>query len=323
MSDRGFRFGIAIPGVLDEAWIAHVCRAEELGFDVVHAADHLRQSPPTVALAAAATVTDRIRLGTYVINNDLRHPAVLAQEIAGLDHLSGGRMELGLGAGWGKEEYASAGLSYDRPGQRIDRMEESARVLKALLGNDRGRERIAGRYYNVSPEAVSQPAQVSVPLLIGGSGSKVLSVAARMADIVSLSLRTTPGGTIDSSDCTVANMERKLEAVRVAAGDRYGELELNIMVLGVFPTDDPPAAAQACLDRLIGGARLRADSQADMVAEQQLTVQDILESPHYLFGTPREMADALRQRRERWDLTYYSALLPAMDSLASVIQELR
>ena len=322
-TDRQFQFGIAIPGVLDADWIAHVRRAEELGFDVVHAADHLGQSPPLVSLAAAAAITDRIRLGTYVINNDLRHPVVLAQEIAGLDHLSKGRVELGLGAGWNLQEYSQAGLDYDRPGERIARMEESARVLKALLSTERGGERITGRYYDVSPDAASPPVQDSIPLMIGGSGPVVLRVAARIADIVSFALRTTPEGVIDSSDCTEASLERKLDTVRTEAGVRFGELVLNIMLLGVFPTDDPLAAAQACFDRLIGGTRLREDSARDMVAEAPFTVRDVFESPHFLFGSPREMADTLRRRRDRWGLTYVSALLPAMEALAPVIRQFK
>jgi probable F420-dependent oxidoreductase len=181
-----FRFGLQlITADSRAALVDRARRAEDLGFDVVQTADHLDEVlPPLLTLATVAGATTTLRLGTLVVNNDLRHPVVLAREAAALDLLSDGRLELGVGAGHSEPEYRSAGLPFDRPGVRIARLGESLTLLDGLLRGDE--VTLAGDHYAVTgarvhPRPVQGPRP---PLLVGGGGPRLLALAARTADVV-------------------------------------------------------------------------------------------------------------------------------------------
>ena len=183
---RPFRFGVSMwgAGSRDE-WRDKARRAEAAGFDTMLVADHLTDGmfPPLTALVAAAEATDRLRLGTLVVNNDFRHPVVLAREAATVDLLTGGRLELGLGAGHMRHEYDEAGLRFDPPAVRVARMAESAAIIRQLLAGDE--VTVVGEHYQVhGHRCFPQPLQRPVPLLIGGNGRRVLETAGRLADIV-------------------------------------------------------------------------------------------------------------------------------------------
>ncbi|HUG16313.1 MAG TPA: TIGR03621 family F420-dependent LLM class oxidoreductase, partial [Thermomicrobiales bacterium] len=208
-----FRFGVINEETLPAAdWIAHVRRVEALGYDTFLIRDHFvpdffgEQLAPLPALMAAAMATTTLRVGTMVLDNDFRHPALLAKEVATIDALSGGRFELGIGAGWLRSEYEQAGISYDRAGVRIDRLEESLAILKGLLRD--GASTFSGAHYRTNgltcyPAAVQRP---HPPILIGGGKPRVLRLAGREADIAGILTTSVGSGVVvdDPAERTVA-----------------------------------------------------------------------------------------------------------------------
>jgi len=233
-----FRFGIINEHMTTrEAWLAGAQRAETLGYATFLIRDHFApdffgdQFAPFAALMAAAMVTTTLRVGTLVIGNDYRHPVVLAKEAATLDLLSGGRFELGIGAGWLRSEYDQAGMSYDAAGLRVSRLAEAVRVVKGLFGckplnHD-------GKHYTIRGlNGYPKPAQrQGVPLLIGGGHQRVLTLAGREADIVGILTSSVASGTMtqDPAERLPESVSQKLEWVRQGAGERIGAIELNLV----------------------------------------------------------------------------------------------
>jgi probable F420-dependent oxidoreductase len=303
LPDRPFRFGVQLRGVeTAQEWRQKCHRVEELGYDILHVADHFpRGLGAFSALATAAAITERIRVGPFVLANDFRHPAVLAKETATLDLLSDGRLEVGVGAGWLRSEYEATGIPFDRAGVRIDRLAEAIPLIKRLWTEDDVTQQ--GRFYQVTDLSIlPRPVQAPhPPVMVGGGGRRVLSLAARHADIVALNPRATPEGVPDRRDITAESTEQKLAWVREAAGERFPDLELNIVVLRVVPTDDRAAAAH------------------EIAQELDLTPDEVLDSPHVLLGTADEMAAALRQRRSRFGISYVSVTEDGLESFGPVI----
>jgi probable F420-dependent oxidoreductase len=306
VSDRPFRFGAQLRGANSgHEWREKCRRVETLGYDTLAVADHFpRGLGPFTALATAAGVTDRIRVGSFVLANDFRHPAVLAKETATLDLLSDGRLEVGIGAGWLRSEYEATGIPFDSAGVRIDRLEEAIPLIKRLWTEEHVTAQ--GRFYtatdlSILPRPVRSP---HPPVMVGGGGRRILSLAARLADIVALNPRATAAGAPDHRDITAAATAQKLAWVRDAAGERFPDLELNIVVLRVVPTHDREAAAER------------------LAQELQLTPGEILESPHVLLGTAEEMAATLRQRRSQFGISYITVTEDGLQPFAAVIERL-
>ncbi|HEY0493194.1 MAG TPA: TIGR03621 family F420-dependent LLM class oxidoreductase [Candidatus Dormibacteraeota bacterium] len=293
---KPFRFGAGIPGILARGkFIDTVREIESLGYSTMLLSDHLvDQFAPFSALGLAAGVTSRLRLGMFVLNNDLRHPAVLAQELATLDQLSEGRLEIGIGAGWNRPEYDSAGMTFDSSATRIERMGEAVAVLKGLFGENPIDFR--GRYYQVKGlEDLPRPAQrPHPPLMIGGGGRKTLSFAAREASIVGLAPRAVRPGLLDVASCMAAGTAQKIEWVKAAAGSRFDQLEFNTYpsLNPVSVTNDPSKVAHEIADRL--KRRFDADLSED----------DILDSPHVFVGSIESLVDKCLGLRERFGITY-------------------
>jgi probable F420-dependent oxidoreductase len=305
---RDFRFGVSILAAGDRAeWRAKARRAEALGFDVLLVADHLADLvPPLTALCTAAEATERLRVGTFVVNNDFRHPVLLAREAATVDLLTDGRLELGLGAGHMKHEYDEAGLRFEHAAVRVARLAESVEIVRGLLDGEE--VTFVGEHYTVrGHRSFPAPAQTHVPLLVGGNGDRVLSIAARRADIVGFTGFSQVEGTRDVrlSHFTSAGLDAKVAHVRAAAGDRFADLELNVLVQHVAATNDPRDALQ----RFVG--------------DMPYSVDDALDSPFLLAGTHDQMAAALRERRERFGISYYVVFERAMADFAPVIERLR
>jgi probable F420-dependent oxidoreductase len=305
---RPFRFGVQIVTATGRRdWQEKARHAEALGFDVLHVADHLSDTfPPLAALCTAADATERLRVGTFVVNNDFRHPVVLAREAATIDLLTDGRLELGLGAGHMKHEYDEAGLRFDPAAVRVTRLEESVAIIKQLLAGDT--TTFTGRHYTVQAHHVYPlPVQQPVPLLVGGNGRRVLALAAREADIVGFTGFSQVEGTrnVNLSHFTAAGTQRQVDWVRESAGARFDDLELNALLQHVEITDDPRAAFAPLCERT------------------GYPVDDALTSPFLLAGSARAMADALRQRRDQLGLSYYVVFERAMDDFARVIEHLR
>jgi probable F420-dependent oxidoreductase len=309
---RPFRFlaGATEP-VSAREFAERVRRAEAYGFDTLVFPDHLvEQLAPVPAMAMVATLSDRLRVAPFVLNNDLRHPAVLGHDLATLDLLSDGRLDVAIGAGWNRPEYEAIGISYDRPATRIDRLEEGIAVLKGYFGD--APFSFAGEHYTISeldghPKPVQRP---HPPFMIGGGGRRVLELAAREAQIVGLAPRAGREGRGDSASITWEATVEKVGWVRQAAGDRFTELELNVYPSRVEPriTDDARAALRVAADEI--GARLG----------ERPDEADLRDSPHIWIGSLEELTEkALRLRAE---LGISSLMLGEVDELAPLVQRL-
>jgi len=314
---RPFRF-LADPGdVTDGPSLRDAARrAESVGYHVLVYADHVVIPfgfVPLLAMAAAAT--ERIRVAPFVANNDLRHPAILAQDLATLDVLSGGRVDVAVGAGWNRPEYEALGLTFQPVGLRVSRLAEAVTVLKGCFAGEPFS--FAGNHYTISdhtgmPTPVQRP---HPPLFIGGGGRRVLTLAGREADIVGLAPRTLPmpGPEVVRSDprsITIAATEEKLAWVREAAGDRFDGLELNVYPTGTGPiiTD---AARKTAADVLDG---IRARTGVD------LSVDDYLESPHVFIGSVDGLVAKFAELRERLGIS--SFMTGDIETLAPVVERL-
>jgi probable F420-dependent oxidoreductase len=312
---RRFRFGVVGEGIRSgEQLAAEARRAEALGYATLLLRDHFVPEPfgdqlaPTVALMAAAGVTRTLRLGTMVLDNDYRHPVLLAKEAATLDLLSGGRFELGVGAGWLRDEYERAGMRFDAPGVRVARLEESLQVLKGLLAGSAFA--FSGVHYTVAglesfPRPVQRP---HPPILVGAGSRRMLGIAGREADIVGILPRALPNGTIseDLSERSPETIDRKLDWVRQAAGGRFGELELSMMVSVIVADDHRKAAAQLAAERGWGAA----------------ASERVLEMPSVFVGGVDRIVELMQARRDRYGFSYFVVADEDMEALGPVVDRL-
>ncbi len=288
---------------------------EALGYDVVLVADHFRHSLAALpALAAAAVVTTRLRLGTMVWANDFHRPVETAKQAATVDALSGGRLELGIGSGWMPSEYEQIDEPYDRGGVRLERLEEAIEVIRALWGP--GPADFAGAHYTLrSAEIEPKPAQrPGPPILVGAGGRRGLGLAGRQADVVNFSMGATPTGQLDLTDIGAASFTRKVGWLAEAAGDRFADIELSVLA-ELAVTDDPVTVAEAVLART-------APTSADVTALGSLEVADVLDSPHHLIGSVAEIAERCLDRRDRWGLSYLVVREDGLDGLVPVMERL-
>ncbi|HET7726099.1 MAG TPA: TIGR03621 family F420-dependent LLM class oxidoreductase [Candidatus Limnocylindrales bacterium] len=312
---RPFRF-LAEPGTpADGRELAEIARrAEAIGYDVLVYPDHLIHPFAVVPLlATAAAATERLRVAAFVLNNDLRHPAVLAQDLATLDRLSGGRVEVAIGAGWYKAEYDAIGLPFDPVQVRQARLAEAIAVLKGCFGD--GPFSFEGEHYRIrdhdgQPKPVQRP---HPPIFIGGGGRRTLELAAREAQTVGLAPRTVfrdgaPVG--EPRSYTLAATEEKIAWVREAAGDRFAELEFNVYPSGSAPviTDDARGEAERIAQRM----RDRSGTE--------ITTDEVLESPHIMVGSVDALVDKFRILRERFGIS--SIMTGDVDTLAPVVERL-
>jgi probable F420-dependent oxidoreductase len=284
-------------------------QAEALGYSTLFVPDHFIDHPlaPMPAMAAAAAVTDTLRVGSLVLGNDYKHPVVLAREAATLDLLSGGRLELGLGAGWMTADYEKAGLELDRPGVRIDRLEESVKIVKGLMGE--GPFTFHGKHYTVTdldgePKPVQRP---HPPLIIGGGAPKILGVAAREAAIVGVNANLRGGVAISEDSArsmTGAATDQKIDWLREASGARFDDIEIQSFVGFTNFTEDRRSLAEM------------------MAGAFGVSPDDALETPVVLAGTLEQMIDDLYARRERWDMSYVVVGVDVMEQFAPAVAKL-
>ena len=305
---KPFRFGVNVRTAGSGAdWADKARKVEALGYSVLCVPDHLAELlAPMPALAAAAAATKHLRVGTAVLNNDFRHPVLLAREAATLDVLSDGRLELGLGAGHMQSEYEQAGLTFDPGATRVERLAEAVVIVKRLLEGEP--VTFGGRHYRVTghtihPRPIQRPRP---PVFIGGNAPRLLTVAAREADIVGLTGITfrRGGKEPDVSDFRASVVDERVRLVRETAGDR--SLELNALVQRVIGTDD----------------RRKAAKELAVGRWAQLTPEEILESPYVLVGTVDRIVEDLQARRERWGISYITTHEPFMDALAPIVARL-
>lgn len=241
---KPFRFGIVSAASSHDAWVGLARRAEELGYSTLLMPDRVMMGLSILtALSVAAEATTSLRVGSYVFANDYRHPALLAKELASLDVLSNGRVEIGLGAGVGGGDYEQLGIPFDSAGTRISRLEEGLQIIKQFFTEES--VNFAGKYYTVQglrgvPRSVQRP---HPPILIGSSGKRLLTIAAREATIISPTPKYNWGGKGEVVDVP---LEEKIAWVREAAGERFASLELAQPTYDISITDSPvPAQPQA------------------------------------------------------------------------------
>jgi probable F420-dependent oxidoreductase len=310
-----FRFGIINEHMTTrEAWLADARRAETLGYATLLIRDHFApdffgdQFAPFAALMAAAMFTTTLRVGMLVIDNDYRHPVVLAKEAATLDLLSGGRFELGLGAGWLRSEYDQAGMCYDSAGVRVSRLAEAVKVLKGLFGSEP--LSYDGKHYTIAglngyPKPVQRP---GVPLLIGGGHQRVLSLAGREADIVGILTSSVASGTMtqDPSERLSESVAQKVEWVRQGAGERFDAIELSLVPSFVITDDRQSAAAQYICGHGWDG----------------ICVQQVLAMPSVFIGTVDQIAADMLARRAQFGFSYYVVGDEQREELAPLVERL-
>jgi probable F420-dependent oxidoreductase len=300
-----FRFGVqAAVAPTMSAWRDQARMAEDLGYSTLYVPDHLdAQFEPLVAMTVAAEATSTLHVGSGVLNNDLRNPVVLAKEIATLGLAAEGRVEVGVGAGWLRSDYEQAGIEYDEPAVRVDRLAESLAVMKTLWSD--GEATFEGRHYTVTG-ARCEPRPATPPrVMVGGGSRRILTVAAEHADTVGVNTSLASGvkGGDLASQATFDHFDRCLAWVRDGAGDRFGSIELQIVAF----------AAKVVASRRV------AVRTATMLG---LPGEDALELPIVLLGTPDELCEQLLKRRERWGFNNIVVPGEAMESFAPVVAQL-
>ncbi len=307
---KPFRFGVQLQQAGSGAgWDEQARRIEAHGYAVATMPDHFDgQFAPVPALQAILSATTTLRAGALVFDNDYKHPLVLAKELATMDVLSGGRVEIGLGAGWMIADYEQAGMTYDRAGVRIDRFVEGLAVIKGVMGPEEFS--FEGDHYTIRnhdghPKPIQAP---HPPVLIGGGGPRVLGIAAREADIVGVN------GTLDAGVIgpeAIATMTRsavidKVQVVADAARDagRLDHIEMNIRTFFVSVTDDSATQLSA---------------MAGMIGVEE---QMIAESPFALIGDVDQICDTLVARREEFGFSYVIVGAGELDAFAPVVARL-
>lgn len=305
---RPFRFGVQSSSAKTRAdWLDIARRTEDQGYSCLTMPDHYdEQLAPVPALMTAANVTTTLRIGALVWDNDYKHPAVLAKELATMDVLCDGRLELGIGAGWMISDYEQMGIPYDSAKIRIDRFVEGIKVIRGAMAQ--GPFSFSGEHYTITgyngtPKPIQAPCP---PILIGGGGKRVLSIAAREADIIGINATMSAGvvGSDTFLTMTAQAVDEKVDIVRVAAGARLADIEMNVRAFLVNITDDAAGAA--------------ADIAAMIGVEQKM----VEETPFALVGPPSKLIEDLIARRERWGLSYIIVGDDQIDAFAPVVSAL-
>jgi len=305
---RPFRFGLqAGRANAGSDWLDLARRAEDLGYSTLTMPDHFDdQLAPVPAMSAALAVTTALRVCALVFDNDYKHPLVLAKELATMDAISGGRIEVGLGAGWMRTDYEQAGIPYDRPGVRIDRFLEGLQIIRGLMGPDPFS--FSGKHYTITnhngtPKPVGGKCP---PVLIGAGAPRMLAIAAREADIVGINPSMAAGAITPETiaDMSGTSVTAKIEVVREAAGDRFADIELNIRTFLVHISDDQAAGLET------------------MAKFTGMSTEMLAESPFALIGPPSLLVEQLLERREKYGFSYVIVGGQDVDSFAPVVAAL-
>jgi len=285
-----FRFGLQTHGPIEGmSWTDTAKFAEQQGYSSLLVPDHFHgQYGPMTALAAAAAVTTELKVGALVFGNDYRHPIMLAKEMATLDHIAEGRVEFGIGAGWMRTDYDQTGMTYDRPGLRIERMVESLQIIKRCW--QEGSFDFAGEHYQIDgydglplPYTPGGP-----PVIIGGGGPRMLGVAAEHADIVAITanLRAGEVGADAISDSMPEAYDAKLARVGEVLGDRLDDTEINSLAMNTTITDDRDGALEFFAG-MFGAPK-----------------EHVAQTPALIVGAVDEIVETLQERRDRWGFNY-------------------
>jgi probable F420-dependent oxidoreductase len=303
---KPFRFGVQISNATDAAaWRDKAKKLEDLGYSTLFMPDHFgNELAPMPAIAMAAAHSTTLKIGALVFDNDYKHPAILAKEAATIDLLSDGRLELGIGAGWMKTDYDALGLDYDPPAVRVDRFEEALHVIKQCFTGEQFTYN--GAHYRITDYASFPKPARHLPILVGGGGKRVLSIAAREADIIGINpnLRAGEVGIDATKDSLQGATDRKLDWVRDAAGARMADIEIQMRFFITKVTDDRMSLARAIAPGF------------------GVEPEEALESGAALVGSESEIIEQLHQRRERWNLSYVVVGDENIDEFAPIVAKL-
>jgi len=303
MQHHPFRFAAAPKFTSLIRWSETVRKIEALGYSTLLTSDHPGGggADPISSLVVAAAASTTLRLGTHVLANDFRNPVMLAQQAATLDVVSDERFEFGLGTGWLRDDYAALGVSYDAPSTRVRRLEEAVTLIKRLFSEET--VTFSGSFYTThNARLTTKPLRrLHPPLLIGGGGRRMLSLAGCEADIVSFDPKGTAGGPKDIATTTPAALAQQISWVREAAGPRFDALELHLLVYNVAITEHQRQAAEQI-------AQFMAYAPSSIMINTQMSVEDVLASPRFLIGTMDEIVEQLQARREQYGISYISFL---------------
>lgn len=287
-SPRPFRFGVVLisEGCSRSEWVDRSRRAEDLGYDVVSAPDHLNLASPFPSVVLTAEATSRVQVGTYVLNAPFHNPAILARDIRTLDDFVDGRLEVGLGTGYVEWEFERSGIPFGTPGSRVDRLAAVVAELDA-------------------PADPPDPGKARPRMLLGGHGDRVLRLAAQRAEVVSFvgaRYRAEHGRMVIA---TRDEMRERVAFTRAAAGAHATDLELNILSKATVLTEDPAGAVPAL--RRFG---------------PHLDDGQILAAPTISVGTAAQIAEDLHRTREELGISYITVMQPAMEAFGEVIGQL-
>jgi probable F420-dependent oxidoreductase len=294
-------------------WREHVRKIESLGYDIMLMRDHFLPDVfgdtfgPFAALMSAADATNRLRVGSMVICNDFRHPAVLAKEAATIDWLSSGRFELGLGAGWMHAEYEQMGLELSPPSVRIKRLEESIKVIKGLLG--KGSFSHQGEHYSIRElDGFPKPAQTQIPIMVGGGNKNILQLAGRSADIAGILVTNVASGVVinDPRGRLAESVMQKIEWVKEGAQERFDQIELN-----------------SAIDVVITHKRREATEQfISQRGWHNITVEQVWGMPNVFIGTLEEISEEMFSRREIFGFSYFWVADSMMEEFAPIVERM-
>ncbi|HEX3907576.1 MAG TPA: TIGR03621 family F420-dependent LLM class oxidoreductase [Mycobacteriales bacterium] len=302
---RSFRFGVEMMAPFEGlTWAESARELEALGYSTLFVPDHFDEGyGPITAMATAAAATSTLRVASAVFAPDFRHPAVLARELASIDQLSQGRLEVGIGAGYQVADYRTSGIPMDPPGVRVDRMIEYVAVLRGLFAD--GPFSFAGKHFQIAAldgsPAPFRPG--GPPIFVAGGGKRMLSFAAAHADIVGVNptLPTSEARAAAARDALPGSIDEKLSWIRAAAGPRFDDLELHGWLRHAHVTNDAMALAEG----------LAAGFQADAA--------EVLDSPIVLIGDIGEIGERLHARRERWGYSYFTIQQSVAREFAPVV----
>jgi len=303
-----FRFAVQLSTAASgAAWRELARRVEGLGYSTLYVPDHLDdQWAPMIASTVAAEATSTLRVGPLVLDNDFRHPVVLAKEAATLDLVAEGRLELGMGAGWMRTDYQMSGIPMDPPGTRIERLAESLEIMTAMW--ESGSATLSGEHYRVdgargTPLPHTKPGPV---LVIGGGSRRILTLAAERADIVSVipSLAAGQIGPEVAAEALREKFHARVRWVTEAAGDRMAAIELQCWTVAVQVVPNAPEVL------------------AQMAPLFNLTPEQLGDIPLALVGSEDELVETLQRRREEYGFSYVVVHEAELEAFAPVVAKL-
>jgi probable F420-dependent oxidoreductase len=299
---RLFRFGVLVSrAATAQEWTELARKAEGLGYATLLVADHFGpQLAPMLACLAAANATRTLRVGTFVLDNDFRHPAVVAKEAASLDLLTEGRFELGIGAGWNATDYEKTGLTFEPPGMRVSKLEETLQILEQFFSGA-AEVNFSGRHYQV--QRLEAAPRAKPRIMIGAAGRRMLTLAARYADILNFPDRPSVGVSTAGNPGLGLGLDEQMRTVRQAAGERYARLELSSLTIPRLTED--------------------ASGTLESLAKQMRSTPEIVDAiPGALVGTRTAIVDKLQGMRERYDISYPVIPGAAMEAMSPIVAQL-